>query len=145
MLLVRRSLTYVAICFQGLAVLASSTAHAANEKSVVVQFVAQRGEDAPESGEIKCEIGRTCTLINEQKPDVAIKFKVTREQNTLVGELDVDCETECPFFNLRPYLRFNDKGRFEIRSERSFGEILLVLKPSKRIGEIVLRYRPSDN
>lgn len=145
MLLVRRSLAYVAICFQCLAAPASSPAHAANEKSVVVQFVAQRGEDAPKSGEIKCEIGKSCTLINEEKPDFTIKLKVIREQDTLVGELDVHCQTECSFYNLRPYLKFNDKGRFEIRSGRSFGETLLVLKPSNRMGEIVIRYKLAKN
>jgi len=145
MRLARQTLVCAAFCFQCLGASAGEPVHAASEKKVIVQFVTQRGEDMPRSGEVSCEIGRFCTITEQEKPDFVIKFKAFREQGTLVGELLAQCGTDCGFSNYHASQTFTDKGRFEILSEEAGREIPLVLKPRKRMGEIVIRYRPVDN
>jgi hypothetical protein len=145
MRLARQTLVYAAICFQCLGASAVEPVQAEDQKKVIVQFVTQRDEDTPRSGEISCEISRFCTITDQEKPDFVIRFKAFREQGTLVGELLVTCGTDCGFSNYHTSQTFTDKGRFEIRSGEAGREIPLVLKPRKRLGEIVVRYRPAEN
>ncbi len=143
MLLARRSLLYAAVCFQSVAGTPISHVHAADEKSMFVQYVVQRREEEPKSGEVSCEIGRFCALVKQEKPDFSVELKISREQRELVGKLYVHCWTECSFTNLYTYLKPGDTGRFEIRSGDLWLNTPLVLKPSKRMGEIVVRFRPA--
>lgn len=145
MRLARQTLVYAVVFFQCFGASADEQVQAEDQKKVIVQFVTQRDEDTPRSGEISCEIGRYCTITEQEKPDFVIKFKALRENGALAGVLFVRCGTDCGFSNYHASQTFTNKGRFEILSGEAGREIPLLLKPRKRMGEIVLRYRPADN
>jgi hypothetical protein len=113
----------------------------ARQDSVQVHFAVLFDHDDPVAGDVTCLTGRECVLIDHDKPKLALRLTVDRNDDFFSSKMSVDCEARCSFRNERSNITFLGDGQFDVYEGGDTIETLLVLRPRHRIGQILLSYR----
>jgi hypothetical protein len=97
----------------------------------------------PVAGEIACDIGRPCVLLETTQPALRLSIQFSRQDGYLLEQLDVRCgEAECSFATGKPTVTSRRGHEFDVYEGAESGvEMSLVLRPRTRIGHLSIAYR----
>lgn len=112
----------------------------ASNKEIKIGFGVMLDGTDPIAGTALCEIRKTCRLIDRENPEIRIDITLDYSYGTLTTEMQVRCKDHCSFETGRPIKIFRTQREHHLFADEIGIISLLVSKPRKKIGKILLIY-----
>jgi hypothetical protein len=112
----------------------------ASNKEIRIGFGALLDGADPIAGTAICKIGKTCHLIDKESPKMRVELTLDYNNGWLVSEMQVRCEDACSLENGRSVKTFQTQRKHHLFGDERGLLDLLVSKPRKTIGKILLIY-----
>ncbi|SCX00601.1 hypothetical protein DSM25558_0152 [Agrobacterium sp. DSM 25558] len=119
-----------------------SFAQTANSESHHVQAaIMLDGTADPFLGTAMCRVNEECDVISSAEPRIKLSITLNQQQDGELGTMVIQCSEDCSFVSGRSQLSLQNQRSFEIFDGAERGEIKLVLKPRRKIGDVFLIVR----
>ncbi|SCX28644.1 hypothetical protein [Agrobacterium rosae] len=118
-----------------------SFAQTANSGSRNIQAAIMLDEvAAPVLGTAMCRVNEECDVISNAEPRIKLSITLNQQDGEL-GTMVIECSADCSFVSGRSRVSLQNQRSFEIFDGAERGEIKLVLKPRRKIGDVFLIVR----
>ncbi|MGV1869362.1 hypothetical protein [Agrobacterium rosae] len=118
-----------------------SFAQTANFESRNIQAAIMLDEvAAPVLGTAICRVNEECDVISNAEPRIKLSITLNQQDGEL-GTMVIECSADCSFVSGRSWVSLQNQRSFEIFDGAERGEIKLVLKPRRKIGDVFLIVR----
>ncbi|POO57426.1 hypothetical protein CTT39_01660 [Agrobacterium rosae] len=119
-----------------------SCAQTANSESRHVQAaIMLDGTADPFLGTAVCRVNEECAVISNAEPRIKLSIILNQQQGGELGTMVIQCSADCSFESGRSRVSLQNQRSFEIFDGAERGEIKLVLKPRRKIGDVFLIVR----
>ncbi|WP_421361350.1 hypothetical protein [Agrobacterium rosae] len=96
---------------------------------------------APLLGTAMCRVNEECDVISNAEPRIKLSITLNQQQDGELGTMVIQCSADCSFVSGRSRVSLQNQRSFEIFDGAERGEIKLVLKPRRKIGDVFLIVR----
>ncbi len=87
-----------------------------------------------------CRMNEECDVISNAEPRIKLSITLNQQDGEL-GTMVIECSSDCSFVSGRSRVSLQNQRSFEIFDGAERGEIKLVLKPRRKIGDVFLIVR----
>ncbi len=99
------------------------------------------GAAAPFLGTAMCRVNEECDVIFNAESRIKLSITLKRQQDGELGTMVVQCPEDCSFVSGRSRMGLQNQRSFEIFHGDNGVEIESVLKPRRKVGDVVLIVR----
>ncbi|MBN7805252.1 hypothetical protein JZX86_07720 [Agrobacterium rosae] len=99
------------------------------------------GTADPFWGTAMCRVNEECDVISNAEPRIKLSITLNQQQDGELGMMVIECSADCSFVSGRSRVSLQNQRSFEIFDGAERGEIKLVLKPRRKIGDVLLIIR----
>ncbi|WP_416408735.1 hypothetical protein [Agrobacterium rosae] len=117
-------------------------AQTANSESRHIQAaIMLDGTADPFLGTAVCRVNEECAVISNAEPRIKLSITLNQQQGGELGTMVIECSADCSFASGRSRVSLQNQRSLEIFDGAERGEIKLVLKPRRKVGDVFLIVR----
>ena len=117
-------------------------AQTANSESRHIQAaIMLDGTADPFLGTAVCRVNEECAVISNAEPRIKLSITLNQQQGGELGTMVIECSADWSFASGRSRVSLQNQRSLEIFDGAERGEIKLVLKPRRKVGDVFLIVR----